>query len=372
MVAKPELSFTDGVSLRNVSRNDSRNVSTGPMAATIKDIARRLNISTSTVSYALNGGPRVVPEEVKERVLSVARELGYRPNRIARSMVTRRTATYGVVPTEPGINLAISPFFQTVLNGILNAAEDFHRDVLIYTGYDQRDLKIYTDNLLDGRADGLIFIAPPLDTPIFPHIRRAGIPFVITNSRADEGGPNITVDNRTGVALAIDHLRQLGHRYIGLVYGKKGIDDGLERFEQFTEFMHANGLAVRDEWLFDGDFTQNGGESCAAAIAALRPRPTAFFCANDEMAVGLIRGLHQHGLRVPADISVVGFDDATISHLMQPQITTVRQPLEEIGAAAVHALQALIDGREASPKQFSTRLVVRASSQRPLEDNKKS
>ncbi|MDX2064855.1 MAG: LacI family DNA-binding transcriptional regulator [Fimbriimonadaceae bacterium] len=342
------------------------------MAATIKDIARRLNISTSTVSYALNGGPRTVPEEVKERVLSVARELGYRPNRIARSMVTRRTATYGVVPTEPAINLAISPFFQIVLNGILNAAEDFHRDVLIYTGYDHRDLKIYTDNLLDGRADGLIFIAPPLDTPIFPHIRRAGIPFVITNSRAAEGAPNITVNNRTGVVQALEHLLELGHRKIGFLYGKKVIDDGLERYEQFVEFFQRRGLPVREDWMFDGDFTQNGGESCAGPIAALRDRPTAFFCANDEMAVGLINGLRHHGIRVPTDLSVVGFDDSTIAHLMQPQITTVRQPLEEIGAAAVHALQALIEGREAAPRQFSTRLVVRASSERPLEDTKKS
>lgn len=127
------------------------------MAATIKDIARVLKISTSTVSYALNGGPRSVPDEVRQRVLATAAELGYRPNRLAKSMVTGKTSTIGIIPPGTSILAAVGPFFQVVLNGILSAAEEVKHDVLIFTGFSDGNEDRFLDSVLDGRVDGLIF-----------------------------------------------------------------------------------------------------------------------------------------------------------------------------------------------------------------------
>lgn len=340
------------------------------MAATIKDIAKRLNISTSTVSYALNGGPRNVPEEVRLRVLSAAKELGYRPSRIARSMITGRTNTIGVVPTETSIHLAISPYFQYVLNGILNAAEHIHHDVLVFTGYDQKNVDELADTLLDGRVDGLIFLAPPKDNPIFEQLIKRNIPMVVTSSPSVYGIPSFTCDNHSGVRQAVQHLVDLGHRRIGMLYGKIWLHEGQGRLDSFRAEMDRHGLEIRDAWLLDGDFTRLGGEECAYRMLATEDRPTALFCANDEMAIGFCTAARRSGLQLPRDMSLIGFDDSPISGLIDPALTTVQQPLEAIGASALHAINALVAGRSVQSETFSTRLVVRASAIRPLEDIK--
>ena len=338
------------------------------MAATIKDIARTLKISTSTVSYALNGGPRTVPAEVRDRVLETAKSLGYRPNRIARSMITGRTNTYGVVPTEVSINLARSPYSQLILNGILNAAEVLRRDVLIFTGFDQREGDHFANTLLDGRVDGVIFLAPPNENPIFAHLEEAQLPYVVTSTDRYPGVPTYTCDNVGGVRSALDHLYQLGHRRIATLYGKLWLDEGELRLQTFRKFMQDHGLEVPPEWMLDGDFTQNTGYEAAEKLLSCSQLPTAVFCANDEMALGFLRAAADRGISIPKQISLVGFDDSPFSFGVTPSLTTVRQPLEEMGAAAIQALEALRQGRPTNNRTFSTRLMVRATTSSPSED----
>ena len=338
------------------------------MAATIKDIARTLRISTSTVSYALNGGPRTVPAEVRDRVLETAKALGYRPNRIARSMITGRTNTYGVVPTEVSINLARSPYSQLVLNGILNAAEVMRRDVLIFTGFDQRKGELFADTLLDGRVDGVIFMAPPNENPIFAHLEEAEFPYVVTSTERYPNVPAFTCDNVGGVRAALAHLYELGHRRIATLYGKPWLDEGELRLQTFRKFMKDHELEVPPEWIMDGDFTQNTGYEAAEKLLSLSNLPTAVFCANDEMALGFLRAATDRGVSIPKQISLVGFDDSPFAFGVTPSLTTVRQPLEEMGAAAIQALEALREGQPASNRTFSTRLMVRATTSSPPED----
>lgn len=337
------------------------------MATTIKDIARRLSISTSTVSYALNGGPRTVPDEVRDRVLEVARELRYRPNRVARSLITRRSYTIGVVPTEPTPNLALTPYFVGVLNGILNTAELLERDVLIFTRFSQDKIAAFADTLMDGRADGLILLAPTFDSKL-AELLQGELPYVMT-SGDPHWAPNFGCDNAAGVAVAVEHLISLGHRKIGHLAGSPDMVDGKERAEAYRATMQAHNLPVEEQWVVQGGFTQRAGYDAGSHLLRLPSLPTAVFCANDESAIGLVDAANELGIHVPKQLSVVGFDGSPISAAFSPSITTVRQPLEAIGSAAMSALVHYVDSQQRPDSiTFKTELIVRATSCRPQED----
>lgn len=337
------------------------------MAATIKDIARRLNISVSTVSYALNGGPRPVAPELRERVLQVARELDYRPNRLAKSLITRRSHIVGVVRDASAHDLVTSPYMQGVLNGVLNAAEEMGQNVLVVTRLDPHDLEGAVDRLLDGHVDGLIFVATFTLTPLYSELAKRGFPYVVL-SGYDPSAPSLCVDNEGGVRLALEHLYSLGHRRIGHIEGIPGHFDGRERYEAFRTFLRERNLPVEPHWVACGMFTPFEGATAARAILGRRDRPTALFCANDEMAIATLGVARELGIRVPEELSVVGFDDAVNASYCHPPLTTVRQPSEEMGAAAVRVLlERIEDQSPAHRMRFPATLVVRSSTAPPTK-----
>jgi DNA-binding LacI/PurR family transcriptional regulator len=332
------------------------------MGATIKDIARRLNISTSTVSYALNGGPRNVPEQVKANVLRVAKELNYRPNRIARSLVTRRSNTIGVLPTEATENLALSPYFQQCLNGILNEAERHRHDVLIYgrvnAAADNEQEAVST--LSDGRTDGVLIMAPVVDAPFLEGLRERGVPFCVINAWVP-GGVCFNVNNFIGVRQGVEHLISLGHRKIAHLAGRQSLHDGRERKEAFAQVMSDHGLEIRPEWVIETDFTPKSGHEKALELFKSGELPTAVHCANDELAQGLYRAAWELDIKIPSDISVVGFDNTPPTVHMLPALTTVGQPIDRMAAEAVRALIAMAEGEVAESRTFDTDLVIRGS-----------
>jgi DNA-binding LacI/PurR family transcriptional regulator len=338
------------------------------MPVTIKDIARHLGVSVSTVSYALNGGPRPVREDVRDRVLAAASELDYRPNHLARTLITGRSFTIGVVPTELTTNLTKSPYFAGCLDGIVNAAEALGQDVLLYTRFDQNSPVSFVNAMLDGRADGLLFLAPTVGSPALEQLFNK-IPIAIASGLEVPGIPSFTCDNRHGVHQAIADLVSLGHTKIGNLHGKLHLVDGIERLEAFRAAMVEFRCDLREEWIAGGEFHPMGGYDAGHRMLAKSPRPTAIFCANDEMAAGLLQAAYALGLSVPEDLSIVGFDDVPTAALLHPGLTTVRQPFEELGAAALKALIAQINGDEAAPHyQFETELIVRKSTSSPKED----
>jgi DNA-binding LacI/PurR family transcriptional regulator len=340
------------------------------MAATIKDIARKLNISVSTVSYALNNGPRTVPDDVKKRVLQAAQDLQYRPNRVARNLVTRRSYTIGIVPSEASSDIVLSPYLQNSLNGIVNTAEAHHYDVLFFTRYDQQQTREMANVLLDGRADGLIFLAPPNHAPVLDLVVDYGIPHVVIAGESRADSAHFGADNVSGVRAALRHLFEIGHRRIGHLYGRLHMEDGMVRKEAYRAFLAEQGLPVNDDWMAPGEFTMNGGYSGMKQILSKPETPTAVFCANDEIAVGAIHAASELGLAVPRDMSIVGFDNAPLSAAFLPAITTIRQPVQELASEATQALIRLIDGSPGVPSQvFPTELIVRDSTSRPKEDH---
>jgi DNA-binding LacI/PurR family transcriptional regulator len=336
------------------------------MPATIKDIATRLNISSSTVSYALNGGPRTVSDDIVKRVLETAKELDYRPNRLARSLVTRKMGAVGVVFDRSTADLILSPYRQWILNSILNALGAKKIDALITAAVDD-DGQPHLEGLLDGRVDGHILLSPQQDLTIAAELEQRQIPFVSIG-----GGPkfptDFSVDNSRGIELALDYLANLGHTKIAFVKGLPGLSDAIEREAAFRSRTAERGLAIPSHWVVNGGFTEAGGWEAATALMAHPPIPTAILCANDESAKGVLRALKSRGVRVPEDASIVGFDDLPLSRDLEPTLTTVRQPLETLGHAAVAALLRLIEGEECAPQLFAPSLIKRESTSRPTED----
>lgn len=310
-----------------------------------------------------------MPDRVRTAVIETARELNYRPNRLARSMVTGRTHTIGVVPPGGGQNVFLSPYIQAALNGITNAAGRAHWDVLLVTRFEETQATELVDALVDGRIDGSLFLAPPVGNPVFEVLRERGLPCVALAGSPIPGVVTFNADNAAGIERALQHLVDLGHRKIAHVAGKLDMSDALVRLDAFRKFVSERGLPQQPQWVQAGDFVIDGGRDAMNRLLDLPDRPTAVICSNDEMAIGALRACQERGLTVPQHMSIVGFDMTPSSGVVVPAITTVRQPVSELADAAVRAVIALVDGEENLTGQvFRTELIVRASTTRPQED----
>jgi DNA-binding LacI/PurR family transcriptional regulator len=333
--------------------------------ATIKDIARKLNISVSTVSYALNDGPRKVPDEVKARVLQTAEELGYRPNRVARSLKQGRSNTIGVAAEHTITDFYLGFFHHHALNGVLSECEEEGLDVLVFSQVKARRDKGQLDELMDGRADGILIISPVPHSAAVAELRGQKFPHVTISGDASAETVNSGVDNSAGVRKALSHLADLGHSSIGYLSSSDDTIDGLERDLAVHQIAKELNLDLRPEWVFPGSFTQEGGSEAAEAMLQLDHFPTAVFGANDESAFGFVHRLHEAGVSVPQDISVIGFDNASHARWAVPALTTIQQPVDEIARSAVRSLARLIRGEEAFSTRFAPRLIVRGSTGPP-------
>lgn len=340
------------------------------MATTLKDIAKRLNISVSTVSYALTESGRTVPAAVKERVLEAAREMNYRPNRLARSMITGKTNVIGVVPSEMHDDLFLSPYLQIAFNGITNEAGHQHKDLLVYTRFRETDGHEVMDAILDGRVDGVIFVCPHIGQTTLGRVAASGLPCVAIGAPQRDGVVTINADNRGGMKQVIRHLVELGHTRIAHMAGRLNMDDALLRLRAYQEAMHFYGLTTRDDWICKGGFTREGGYEAMIELLDSKDLPTAIACSNDEMAIGAIRAAQDRGLDIPGDISITGFDLTPSGTAVTPPLTTVRQPIAELGAAAVSAVVRLIEGeQEATSQTLPTEFILQSSTTSPKEDH---
>lgn len=336
--------------------------------ATIKDIAKRLNISVSTVSYALNGGPRTVPEAVKERVWAVARELDYRPNRVARQLVTRTSDTIGIATDHPAVDAMLGPFLQNVFNSVLNVAERSGQDVLFLTSHSGADARTYVNTLLDGRVDGVLLLAAKPQSELVSMLRERDFPHVLISAPEDAGSPSFGVDNDASIRVLVRHLVELGHRRIGFVRGLERQPDSQFREMAVLEEFEAHGVETRPEWQATGEFTAEQGYRAGLQILSRSDRPGAVMAFNDESAIGVINAARELGLRVPEDLSVTGFDNIPWIQFVRPGLTTMRQPVREIAAAAAEALLEKISGKPVIGRLFDAELIVRESTRSPLED----
>lgn len=336
------------------------------MAITIRDLAQHLKLSKSTVSYALNGGPKPVSESVKSRVEAAAQELGYRRNEIARSLAVGRTHTIGFVPYSVRKQTLHSWFERTVLEAICEAADAKGLHLLLPSANASTGKAGMSDPHFASRVDGVVLLAPPDDSELPIYLSSRSIPIAIVAGNHSTVGPCFNAENVSGTGAVVDHLYELGHRKIAIVTHPDHADV-LLRQNAFFERMGALGLKVPDEYVGTTDLHMAGGYEAAQRLLTLKNRPSAVFCVNDPTALGFIYAARELGLRVPEDVSVAGFDNDSTSTTISPSITTVHQPVAEMAVAAFESVVDQIDGKATTGRTFPTQLIVRASTC-PVED----
>ena len=303
------------------------------MAVTSKDIARQLKISQSTVSRALRGDPRVAPETTA-RILETARQMDYTPNLAARSLITRKTGTVALIVSD-----ITNPFYPELLDVLHNEfALGGYRTVLFNERTDA-PLEQHVSDLVNGAAvDGLVYVSATLGTPLPGRGVRA-VPVVLVNRYIDSTEVDTVVsDNRRGGRIVAEAIVGLGHRRIALIAGPENATTSRDRERGFREGLEARRVEFDETLRRAGQFSHNSGYECCLDLLAAEPRPTAIFAANDVIAFGALDAARRLGVSVPDELSIVGFDDIDMAGWEGFNLTTVRQPLAQMGHAAVSLL----------------------------------
>lgn len=326
------------------------------MAPTIQEVARIAGVSTATVSRTLSNSG-VVAQATRAAVMEAVAATGYRANHAARSLRSRRSGS--VIALVP--NLA-NPFFSQILAGISSVLTPAGMGLLVADTQAGPDAEARLRHYLTGQiADGLILFDGTLPPEALAIPGRP--PVIMACEWLPADLPSVRVENRAGAALAVAHLAEAGHRAIGHLTGPDGNVLTRTRRDGFEAALACRGLARRADWIFEGDFTMDSGAMAAARWLALAERPTALFCASDEMACGFIAAVQRAGLSVPADVSVVGFDNIEVGGHVTPPLTTIRQPRTLIGERAAETLVEMIEAGtlDGPVETIPVELIARAS-----------
>ena len=333
-----------------------------PGKPTITDVARRAGVSKSLVSLVMRGADHVSPER-RQAVNKAAAELGYRPNAMARSLVQRRTHLVGVMVSD-----LHNPFFADVVAGIQEQAARTGYKVLVNSGNRAAAREADAmETLLQLRADGIILGSPVLDDEVIGRASRE-VPIVLVGREAH--GPavdSVTNDDRAGAEVAVEHCVSLGHRRIAHIDGGHGAGAPARR-HGYEAAMKRLGLGDLVS-VVSGTYTEEGGHTGCLLLLAQKPRPTAIFAANDLAAIGALNAIEESGLKVPDDISLVGYDNTSLAALRHISLTTIHQPRLEMGQLALSTLLERVDQDREEPRRviLSPSLVVRASTAPPRE-----
>jgi LacI family transcriptional regulator, repressor for deo operon, udp, cdd, tsx, nupC, and nupG len=330
-----------------------------PTPPSSKAVAAELGVSVATISRVLTR-PDLVNKQTRDRVLEGIERLGYRPNLIARDLRRGETRTVLVVVPK------LSAFFLEILHGTEQAAAEMQFAVLMGNAKgDLRRTMTYFDQVASRRADGIILLTGALPEGAEPSAAPPPV-VVAAESLKDSTLPTIGVDHAGGAEEAVQYLIALGHRRIAHIAGPDHVLSARARTNGYRKALRAARIAFDEGLVQRGDFSPESGQKMMHVLLQTKPIPTAVFCANDEMAIGALRTLRQAGLKVPEDVSVVGFDDQQIAELFDPPLTTVHIPRFDIGYQAMMTLgDVLSQQRPARSTTLATRLVVRSTSAPP-------
>ncbi len=317
------------------------------------DVAARAGVSRALVSLVMRESPRV-SEQSRDKVLDAAAELGYRPNLWARRLAQGRSDTIGVM-----LNDLMNPYFTELANGVATAAADERLEVLISSGWGRPDGEAAAvESLLNLRVDGMVLCGPRLGLDVLAGYAAKTPTVGVSIYGGPESFDTVCNDEAFGARLVVDHLVGLGHERIAHIHADVA-SGGPERRMGFVDAMMANGLAPI---LVEGDFTEEAGAAGAEQLLSLRQRPTAIFAGNDLAAVGALGRLRDLGLRVPDDISIIGYDNTLLASTSTASLTTIHQPRPDLGRRSLELLIERLNGRtEARHELIEPRLVVRTS-----------
>lgn len=310
------------------------------MPITLKELSRLAGVHPSTVARVLHNDPRQrVSDEVRERIFRLAEELHYRPNSVARSLRTRRSAALGVLIPD-----IANPFFGSILRGIEDVAAERDYSVILANTDDQAARETRgLDMMRDRQVDGLLLATARRHDPAIARLAEEHVPFVLVNRHTDPITPNaVVLDDYAGGRAAVEHLLALGHRRIAHISGSDEMSTGHLRYRAYVDTLSSHGLAEDPTLVAPGTFREAGGYEATRRLLTLPDPPTAVFAVNDLAAAGAIRALAEAGLRVPQNVSVIGFNDVFQHTSLAPQLTTMQAPARAMGAQAAERLLAMI------------------------------
>ncbi|WP_367125325.1 LacI family DNA-binding transcriptional regulator [Streptomyces phytohabitans] len=330
---------------------------------TLEQVARRAGVGRGTVSRVINGSPRV-SDRTRTAVLRAVTELGYVPNRAARALAAGSTDAIALVVPEPETRLFAEPYFSGVLRGVSSELADTDMQLLLTLVRDQRERDRLAQFVAARRVDGVLLVSVHHDDPLPDLLERYDMPAVLNGRRSGaESVPYVDSDNSGGAALAVAHLAARGRRTIATITGPLDMYVAQCRLEGYRDALRAAGHRPADTLVAHGDFTERGGHRAMRELLDRAPALDAVFCASDLMAAGARAALREADRTVPDDVALVGFDDSAMARQMDPPLTTVRQPIEEMGRTMARVLLDQIRERSAERPHvvLPTELVRRGS-----------
>jgi len=335
----------------------------------IQEVAKRAAVSTATVSRTINGSDKVAPKTA-ERVRRAIKELNFYPNTNARALGSGRSRLYGLIISD-----ITNPFFPELVRSFEEIAVEAGQEIIVAnTGYDPKRTEMCVRRMLERKVDGVAIMTSEISDHMAERLGQNRIPMVFLDTGvAGLVTSNILLDYSQGVDAAVSHLAGLGHERIGFISGPRAFDSTRMRSDAFLRALQQQGIAIRDEHLQEGNNHIDGGSLAMERLLQLEERPTAVLASNDLMAIGAVGAIHERGLAVPRDFSVVGFDDIEISASIYPALTTIRLSRREIASCAFRALYAASHDREMEGREYriAPELIVRGSTAPPCLDCKR-
>ena len=327
----------------------------------IREIAKRAKVSTATVSRAINRVPTVDPL-LSKRVWKVVEEVGYYPNTQARALVSGKTRIFGLIVSE-----ITNPFFPEIVQAFEDIAVQHNYEILLTsTVHDPKRMESSVRRMIERRVEGVAVLTFGLEESLLEDLRFRKVPLVLVDVGSEVARvSNIRINYQHGIRQAVQHLAALRHERISFVTGPLNLKSARARKDAFEGSMREIGMRAEPGLVVEGDHTMEGGMKALAHLTSLRSRPSAILCSNDMTAIGVMREAYDHGIKIPTDLSLVGFDDIRLAQFMTPPVTTVQMSQKELAQIAFRALLDEV-GRETPSTQkreyeLNTSLILRRS-----------
>ncbi len=331
------------------------------MGQNLEDIARLAGVSRSTVSRVVNNHPNVSPR-TRQKVMQIIHERHYRPNLAARALVTQHTQVLSLVIPQDVVGTFSDPYFPTLMQGVMIEANAHDYAIMLWIGSNIEEEERFFEHVLGNSLfDGIILASAVDHDPLIPWLVQSGYPFILLGPPQLSDLNYIDVDNVRGGQLAVTHLVRAGRRRIGTITGPLNMGAALDRLKGYRQALEQAHIPVDESLIVEGHFNESSGYMAMKTLVARQV--DAVFAASDMMAVGALRAIAEAGLRVPEHIGVVGYDDLPVAGITNPPLTTIRQPIREVGSLAAQVLIELLKGTVKQPYQLvlPPELVIRGT-----------
>ncbi|MEH7081294.1 catabolite control protein A [Neobacillus drentensis] len=315
------------------------------MNITIYDVAREANVSMATVSRVVNGNPNVKPV-TRKKVLEVIERLGYRPNAVARGLASKKTTTVGVI--IPDIS---NIFFAELARGIEDIATMYKYNIILSNSDQNKDKELHLLNTMLGKqVDGLVFMGGNITADHVEEFEKSPVPIVLAGSIEESNTiPSVNIDYEEAVYDSIREFIEKGHKNIAFVVGPlHEPKNTIKKLRGYQRALQESGIAYNEELIVEGDYTYDSGIEAIERLLEVSARPTAILVGSDEMALGVVHGAEDKGYKIPEDFEVITSDNTRLSLMVRPQLTTIVQPLYDIGAVAMRLLTKLMNKEKVS------------------------